>query len=178
MNIDITTLQNYIADSFSEVKIIKKVNPSNFIFEERVKQKCFHCVNYKSKWTCPPNIPDVNYVKMFSEYSNAVILKCELDLTNSNFDENRTISTNKIHKALLYLEEQLFKNNEVLAISFIGGSCKLCKNCPDTKCAYPYLSRMPIEATGCNVIESFKLYGIEISFPLKDKFFRYGLLMW
>ena len=26
----------------------------DMVFEERVKQKCFHCKNYGTKWTCPP----------------------------------------------------------------------------------------------------------------------------
>ena len=42
-----------------------------------------------------------------------------------------------------------------MAISFIGGSCKLCKNgCAKDKCNNPGMARIPLEATGVNVIKS------------------------
>lgn len=152
---------------------------SSFVFEERVKQKCYHCKNYNLKWTCPPHIPNVDYARMFQEYEHCAVLICKVFVSNGDFEEKRAKSTNKIHKALLYLEGELYRNNNSMALSFIGGSCKLCKNgCNKDKCANPYISRMPWEATGCNVISTLRNIGIEISFPITDSLHRYGLFLW
>lgn len=120
----------------------------DMVFEERVKQKCFHCKNYGTKWTCP-HLPNVDYPKMFHEYDNAAVIIYKACVTAENVETQRQQKTNIIHKALLSLEKYLYDHNNCMAISFIGGSCKLCKNGRNKeKCANPYLSRMPWEATG------------------------------
>ncbi len=177
MNIDY--IRDLLSDSkYSNITVIG-INHNSFVFEERIKQKCYHCKNYGTKWTCPPNIPNVDYNKMFHEYENIVVLRLELSLENADFEEQRTNSTNHLHRALLYLENEMYKQNNSTAISFIGGSCKLCKNgCGSQKCINPYLSRMPWEATGCNIIKTMKNEGYDIEFPLKEKIYRYGLFLW
>lgn len=66
-----------------------------------------------------------------------------------------------------------------MAVSFIGGSCKLCKNgCGKDKCNNPYLSRTPVEAIGINVVKSAKENGISITFPPENDIIRIGLLLW
>ena len=152
---------------------------SSFVFEERVKQKCFHCKNYRYKWTCPGNLPPIDYKKLVSEYENAAVVICKLPIDAANFEQVRSRSTNLVHKALLYLEKELYNNNCSLALSFIGGSCKLCKNgCSKDGCANPYLSRTPWEGMGCNVVATLKNIGIEVKFPPTDYLFRYGLILW
>jgi predicted metal-binding protein len=102
-----------------------------------------------------------------------------MEVNSVNFQEKRTQSTNNVHKALLYLEKEMYYANHSLAISFIGGSCKLCKNgCNEKRCVNPELSRMPLEATGCNVVESLKKVDIDVTFPITDTLYRYGLLLW
>lgn len=179
MDIDTINKLLLLEPKFSEVKALSYIDTDSFIFEERVKQKCFHCKNYGVKWTCPPKTPAVDYPKMFSEYENAVIVTIELSLSDKDFEEQRNNSTNTLHRALLYLESEMYKRNNSLALSFIGGSCKLCKNgCPKDRCANPYLSRMPWEATGCNIIKTLSNIGINVEFPLTDKIYRYGLFLW
>lgn len=56
---------------------------------------------------------------------------------------------------------------------------KLCKNgCAKDKCNNPGMARIPLEATGVNVIKSLANIGIKIEFPLIDKFYRFGLIAW
>lgn len=174
----IKRLSDILYDKYPDLKLVE-INRSDFVFEERVKQKCYHCANYGYKWTCPPRIPNVDYPKMFSEYQHFAVIICEVFVDDNDFEEKRQKSTNIIHRALLYLEQQLYNNDNSLAISFIGGSCKLCKNgCNKEKCANPYISRMPWEATGCNLISTLKNVGIEIHFPITKSLHRYGLIMW
>ena len=154
------------------------LNFFDICFEERVKIKCFHCKRYNKKWTCPPKMPDLDYKKIISEYSNIVAVVCKYYINKETFEEDRNKSTNILHKLLLQSEKILWENNYPMAISFIGGSCKLCENgCDEHSCRNPHLARIPIEATGINVINTMKKY-IDISFPPKEYIYRVGLLLW
>ena len=171
-------LKIVLLEKYPELEIVT-INPHSFVFEERVKQKCFHCKNYNSKWTCPPKNPCVDYPKLFDEYDRAAVVICKVFVNDKDFEEKRSQSTNTIHRSLLYLEGELYKCNNSLALSFIGGSCKLCKNgCNKERCVNPYISRMPWEATGCNVIKTLENIGLEIKFPITDTLHRYGLILW
>lgn len=84
-----------------------------------------------------------------------------------------------LHKLLLELEKWLYNHNSSNAISFIGGSCKLCKGgCGKDRCNNPYMSRSPIEATGINIVKSMKQYGVAVDFPTNQMLKRIGLLLW
>jgi predicted metal-binding protein len=174
-----------VGDLLTELNLINgemfgiDVNPSDFIFEERVKLQCFHCKNYKLKWTCPPNIANIDYEKVFLEYKQGLLVYIKLPISNTDFAEKRVNSTLILQRTLLQLEKFLFEHNESLAISFIGGSCKLCKNgCSSVACVNPHLSRIPLEATGCNLVMTLKKFNIDILFPLTDYIYRFGLILW
>lgn len=155
------------------------IKAENFIFEKRVRLNCFYCSKYDTKWTCPPRIPELDYEVILSEYQNLAILKYERIFSKEEFNLVRSESTNDVHRMLLRLEKYLYEHNDSLAVSFIGGSCKLCKNgCAKDKCNNPGMARIPLEATGVNVIKSLANIGIKIEFPLIDKFYRFGLIAW
>lgn len=155
------------------------MHPEDLVFEERVKMNCFYCKNYNRSWRCPPKTPQIDYRKMMLEYGQGLFVKLELSFDDSNYQEIRARSTNDLHRTLLRMEKILWEHNFPLAISFIGGSCKLCKNgCGKDGCNNPYAARMPIEATGVNVVKSVEKYGIHISFPPKGTLTRLGLLLW
>lgn len=157
---------------------ITPIKLSDIIFEERVKLNCFYCTKYNINWRCPPNIPDLNYYNIISEYDNLAIVYIIMDI-NNNFDFIRIDSTNKLHKSLLVLEQYFWNNNNSLATSFIGGSCKLCQNgCDKDKCKQPLRARIPIEAIGINVIKTLQNIGININFPITNQLFRGGMILW
>ncbi|MDR2395120.1 MAG: DUF2284 domain-containing protein [Endomicrobium sp.] len=164
---------------FKDIEIIK-INTKDIIFEERVKLKCFYCNKYNKKWTCPPKIPALDYQAIIKDdYSNAIILKTTMSITIENFEEVRSNTTNRIHSCLGLLEKFLYDNNDSLAVSFIGGSCKLCRNgCSPQGCVNPTQARIPIEATGINIVKTMKKQNIDIIFPIKNTLSRYGLLLW
>lgn len=175
-NVPIQYLENFIKSNKNLSLIC--IDKEKFIFEDRVALNCFYCSKYNTKWTCPPRIPKLNYFKILQEYDNIAILKYERNFTKDEFDLVRTESTNEVHKILLALERYLYQHNNSLAISFIGGSCKLCKTCGKEKCNNPGMARIPLEATGINVIKSLSNIGINIEFPLKNRFYRFGLIAW
>jgi predicted metal-binding protein len=172
----------YLADCLAQhnphLRMVK-YHILSLVFEERVKVKCFYCSRYNAKWTCPPRIPDVDYQAAMRQYNNAAFVICELPLADGEYEEIRTQSTNELHKGLLYLERLLWDNDNPMSLSFIGGSCKLCKNgCAPDYCRNPGLKRIPLEATGCNVIKSLAKSGIKVSFLPSDVMRRYGLILW
>ncbi len=154
--------------------------PKNIDFEEKILLLCFHCKNYNSKFTCPPRIPKLDYKHIITnEYTNALLVYIRMEFTDITYQEIRSISTNKIHKALLYLEKILFEHNIATPLSLIGGSCKLCKSgCPPDRCNNPYQSRIPMEATGINVVTTVKKLGLDIKFPVTSSLYRCGLILW
>ena len=153
---------------------------SRFHFERRVKMNCFYCKNYGLNWKCPPKIPDIDYQKMMCEYDHGAFVKIELPFQPDDFQEIRARTTNDLHQALLKLEKILWEQNQPMAISFIGGSCKLCKNgCGPDRCSHPYESRVPFEASGVNVVKTVEEQTeIRLSFPPKNTLKRVGLLLW
>lgn len=155
------------------------IDYSELVFEERVLLKCFHCARYGVNWTCPPKLPDKNYQKIISECNNLLLAYCKMPFTEKNMDIVRRDSTNLLHRALLAAEKVLWDSNYPLAISFIGGSCKLCDGgCDPHGCRQPTLARIPLEAAGINVAESLKDKDLNIVFPPKGYFYRVGLLGW
>lgn len=174
----ITVLEKAVQAEYPQITM-HKADVNKIYFEKRVRMNCFYCRHYNSNWKCPPRIPDIDYKSMMQEYDNAAYVKIELPFTDDDFQEIRAKTTNDLHKAMLLLEKELYNMNCSMAISFIGGSCKLCKNgCGAERCNNPYIARIPLEATGVNVVKSALESGIEIVFPPKDTLLRVGLLLW
>lgn len=106
---------------------------------------------------------------MLNEFTCAAFIYLKMKLAESDFAAVRNDSSVQLHRAMLECEKWLWEHNNSTALSFIGGSCKLCKNgCAPEKCANPYMARSPVEALGINVVKSAANYGIDISFPPRD----------
>lgn len=168
-----------LANSDKQEYAIIPINIKDLVFEDRVRFNCFYCGKYNNCWKCPPKLPDIDYQKMFSEYEHAAFVYGKYYFDDSNYQAVRNESSTLLHKTLLKLEKHLWNNNNSMAISFIGGSCKLCKNgCGKEKCNNPYMARSPLESTGVNIVKSAAKYGIEIVFPPQEYIIRLGLILW
>lgn len=157
------------------------IDLKNLVFEKEVARiNCFYCGKYNNNWKCPPNLPDMDYEKMFAAFDEGVFVYLSYDITDAaDYTKIRNESSVILHKTLLAMEKWMWNHNMPTAISFGAGSCKLCKGgCAKEKCNHPYLSRSPLEATGVNVLKSAKKYGINLSFPTDKKLYRLGLLIW
>lgn len=156
------------------------IEPKELVFEENVKMNCFYCGKYNNNWRCPPNLPDIDYVKMMDEYDEGLFVVLRYDIhSQEEYSTIRNDSSVTLHRILLQLEKFMWNHDSSTAISFIGGSCKLCKGgCGKEKCNNPYASRSPLEAVGVNVVKSAKKYGIDVRFPTEHQMVRIGLLLW
>lgn len=169
---------SWVNDSGYDIKGME-IDPKSLVFEERVKMNCFYCAKYNSNWKCPPKIPELDYAKLLSEFDSAAFIYTYMELKGDDYEIVRKNSSLQLHQAMLMCEKWLYQHNNPIALSFIGGSCKLCKNgCAPGRCANPYQARIPIEALGINVIKSASQYGIEIVFPPEKYMMRIGLLLW
>lgn len=57
------------------------------------------------------------------------------------------------------------------------GSCKLCKIEECRSSCDPEKGRIPIEATGINVVETCKKFGLRLKCPAVGNFWRIGLIL-
>jgi predicted metal-binding protein len=170
---------NLITSCATEGVSFQLIEIENIVFEERVHLKCLYCERYDKNWRCPPKIPALDYKKIVGEFNNHALVYNYYKIDSYNKDTIRTDSTNHLHKALLNLEKTLFNNNNSFALSFIGGSCKLCKNgCGDNRCNNPVISRIPLEAIGINIEKTADNYDIKIKWPVTDSMIRIGMLLW
>jgi len=158
---------------------IKNITISDLVFEERVKLACFTCKNYNKKWCCPPNIPDLNYQKILSEYEHLNLVYYQYKFEKEISQKDRIESTSILHNYLLKMEQTLGNNNNPMVVSFIGGCCKLCGyDCESNVCLHHTKRRIPFEALGINIVAVMKKIGVSIVFPPKKYFYRIGLIAW
>lgn len=158
------------------------LSPADVVFEERVRLGCFTCPKYNRRATCPPRIPDLNWMKMFrEEYENGLLVLLSWAFGNKITADDRLASSVELDAILLTLESFLWERNCPLAYAFGGGSCKACEadggkcllQCPPEK-----QKRIPLEAIGVNVVKTCALVGVDVVFPPKNFFYRVGLLVW
>ncbi len=153
------------------------------IFDPRSAAMCkYGCTRFNAKATCPPNVPDiVSYKRMLSAYSWFYVIGRRYPYSDSYFSKHwRTYSTNEIHSVLLKKELELFKQGEVYAKAFIGGSCKVCPegHCRPDRCNVPSRGRVPLEATGVNVFSLIGALGLDYQEPPIDYFWRIGVVFY
>lgn len=156
------------------------IDPKELVFEENVKMNCFYCGKYKNNWRCPPHLPDIDYKAMVKEFDAGLFVYYRYVIDeNTDYGSVREESGIMLHRKLLSLEKWMWNRNCSNAVSFIGGSCRLCRDgCGKEKCNNPYMSRSPLEAIGVNVVKSAGKYGIRIRFPADQVLMRLGLLLW
>ena len=178
MSVSFEQLEKHLTKYNNEIKLVK-INVQDLEFSTSNALKCFYCEKYNTCWMCPPRIPALDYQAIFSEYKNSAILYSRFEFDKDNYNSVRVESSVTIHKAVLNLESFLLQNNSSTYLSFIGGSCKLCKNgCGIEKCNNRYNARVSMEAVGINVVETLSKFGIEVSFPVKNDMIRVGMILW
>ena len=174
----IEELKEILHEKYPEVEV-REIQYEDIVFEERVRLKCCHCKNYKEKWTCPGKLPELDYRKIISEYAHMAVLIGKVPMKGNVTQEQFREAVVKLHKAMLYLEGELFKRNNAMAESFIGCSCQLCEEgCAAEKCRHPEQARVPWDATGCNVVKTLERIGVKVEFPAKEYIYQYGLFVW
>src|SRR3989339_766021 len=161
-----------IGASFAEVIKIEDI-----VLDMRASFKCWSCARYGKRATCPPNIASIEYFeKLYQKYQTGILIGKKWDLKTEPMEEVRETSGLSIHKMLLNLEKQALNRGYYFAVVFIGGSCRFCgKPACGPHCDCPEAGRVPLEATGVDVLKTCEKFGIKVSFPDPKTLWRVGL---
>jgi predicted metal-binding protein len=175
----VSALLDFIAGEAADV-YAKEIRYDQIVFEQRIGISCYYCAKYGRNWRCPPHLPNLDFCAALSEYKSFLMVYKKFAFKDAvAYNEVRRESSLFLHKLLLKAERRLWDKNVSICASFIGGSCKLCKNgCDALRCANPAKARIPLEAIGINVVKTAENAGIDISFPPRDFIMRIGLLCW
>jgi len=149
-------------------------------FDLKVVEQCKSCKRYGQKATCPPYVSSMEYYqKLLPTYTHGRLLIKKYECKDhSQWKEIGKKSSVEMTKYLQEQREVKQKEGVYFVVAFGAGSCKLCTTCT-IPCIHPSQSLVPIEATGINVFKLVKkVTGIELSFPVKECFYRVGMLLW
>jgi len=154
----------------------KEIKNIELFYDFKVTEQCRSCKHYGKKATCPP-YAKVIYNRL--SYKNGIIVYKKFEINDpENWKELSRISSLEIHMALLEKREKLINEGHYFCVIYGAGSCKLCNKC-SFPCRFPERSIIPIEARGLDVVKLVKKYiDIDISFPVKDFFYRIGLILY
>jgi len=159
-----------------------KFNPFilRYLFSSKNRGLCKSCKRYGTKATCPPYIESMDYYKkLLPTYKNGLLIigKYLID-NNRNWVALGKTSSQDILE-VLWKERETLINNGKFPIIFGAGSCKICIDNCSAICKHPDKSAIPIEATGINVLALAEIVAnIIIEFPVKETFYRVGMLLW
>lgn len=124
---------------------------SAIVFSREFAKSCKACVNYNTRWNCPPAIdpPEVQQKKIQS-WQRAFVFSTKHDLTGPFDFEGMFFKALGSHRELtIEMYEKFGKANPVYG----AGSCYLCKQCawPGAPCRFPEKCVSSIEAAGIDV---------------------------
>jgi len=157
-----------------------KINPKiDLKFDLKVVEQCKSCKRYGAVTTCPPYVEKLAYYqKLLPMYKYGFLYyeKFEID-KYENWRELGKMSSEKLRTLLLKERNKLVNEGHYFVVAFGGGSCKNCNKC-SIPCQFPDKALIPMEATGMNIVEMMKKFGIEIKHPVKDFFYRVGCIFY
>lgn len=146
----------------------------DMLFRAKVREMCKSCPRYGRKTTCPPAIEPVEYWEdLLQRYGHGQLVIGDYFVGDDGHIEAGRESSLAVHAAVTQRRAELFRTGHYFVVGFGAGSCKLCDRC-STPCAKPAESLVPLEATGLDVVELARGAGVEISFPVRDRFHRVG----
>jgi predicted metal-binding protein len=156
------------------------INPKkDLVFDIKVAESCKSCKRYGLTGCCPPHIGSFNYYKkLLPKYEYGIIVIFKFKINNkTDWKLLGRQSSLELHRELLKERDKIFNKGNHFNIILGGGSCKWCKKC-SIPCIFPQYRAIPIEATGINVVKTVKKFGIDLNFPVKDNFYRIGMILW
>ena len=148
-------------------------------FNKKVREACKSCKRYGHKSTCPPYIESVEYyMDLLPKYTKGLLFIEKFIIDNVDNWKELGAKSSQIIQEELFKHKQELINQYHFPLLFGAGSCKNCDKC-SVPCRFPDKSLIPIEATGINVVELvYQLSKIELIFPVKDYFYRIGMIIY
>ncbi|MDD4569357.1 MAG: DUF2284 domain-containing protein [Tepidanaerobacteraceae bacterium] len=174
-----------MALSFEDVVQVKLIHTKVIVVDERVRYQCSYsgCRDYGRRVMCPPHTPSIEeFKKVLSRYYMALLVQLEGTIINKDNWERETDQwALRLHDIIYKLEKKAFSLGFYFAAGLIGGSCKLCQECPgekdsNAKCLHRDKARPSMEAMGIDVLSTCKNLGMEVAFS-PDKVIWTGMTL-
>jgi len=149
-------------------------------FNQKVREACKSCKRYGHKSMCPPYVESVEYYRnLLPKYVKGILFLEKFELKNytqSTWQELGAYSSKVMQEELFKCKQELI-NRGHFPLLFGAGSCKNCEKC-SIPCKFPDKSLVPIEGTGLDVVALVSyLTQIELIFPIKEYFYRVGMVL-
>ena len=148
------------------------------LFDYKAREACRSCKRYGAKATCPPYCETISYYQqLLPTYNYGVLLVMQFTASKSSKIDSEKSSL-ALQKNVLDMRKALFLKGHIFSAGFGAGSCKICASC-SVPCRFPDRALVPVEAAGINVIKLVSIVGgINIKFPVEEKFFRVGMIVY
>ncbi|PKM80820.1 MAG: hypothetical protein CVU89_11785 [Firmicutes bacterium HGW-Firmicutes-14] len=143
--------------------------------EENVRLKCMipPCPNYGRNIFCPPNLPDLGFIRTaLSAYKGGVLIVLTIPYTEKALEEIRSSKPqNELIKILGSFEKTACTHVNHLAFGLTVGGCKLCDKCPPAgePCRRPLEAHPGITGFGIDITTLARKLGINIQWPVETE---------
>jgi predicted metal-binding protein len=127
------------------------IDVPSLVFSEEFGRSCKICVNYNTRWNCPPADAMEEHRKKISQWQKAFVFSTKHEL-KSPFDFGGMFLQGMMaHRELSSALGVQFPEHLV----YSAGPCNACKTCayPAAPCRFPQKSLPSIESAGISVTE-------------------------
>lgn len=134
------------------------VDISRVPFKEEFRLACEQntCGNYKTSWTCPPGVGDINeLIADAKTYSKALVFQSIGQLEDSFDIEGMEESEQRHQKIMRTLCDEFAQILPADTLRLGSGQCLICEKCtyPDSPCRYPDKAITSVSSYGIAVSE-------------------------
>lgn len=150
--------------------------------EERVRLKCMipPCPNYGRNKFCPPNLPDLEFIrKALSRYQGGVLVVLTIPYSEEIIADVRLHKPqNELMKIIGKFEKTACENVNHLAFGLTVGGCKLCPECPPAgePCRKPLEAHPGITGFGIDITTLARKLGVNIEWPVETEINFMGMI--
>ncbi|KNZ69383.1 hypothetical protein Tfer_2021 [Thermincola ferriacetica] len=150
--------------------------------EERVRLKCMipPCPNYGRNKFCPPNLPDINFIRdALAQYKGGVLVVLTIPYNDDAMAEVRKFKPqNELMRLIGNFEKTAWAHINHLAFGLTVGGCKLCDECPPPgePCRRPLEAHPGITGFGIDITTLARELGVKIEWPVRENLNFMGMI--
>ena len=150
--------------------------------EERVRLKCMvpPCPDYGRRKFCPPNLPDLDFIrKAISQYQGGVLVCLTIPFSTGVMDEVKQFEPHlELMNIIGQCEKIACEKVNHLAFGLTVGGCNLCQECTPNgePCRHPLKTRPGADGFGIDITTLARKLGINIEWPVQTELNFLGMI--